>query len=259
MRSPVLIPGAGIGNENVLTAGQQEILKKLIEEYNGPGKKAYGSAQTLQGSLYTLDTGVDNLISESKGNFNTNLLVPGAGAEVRANFARLINTMYQMAGKTPPIDPTKVATMEMLIKTTKTTGMEALNHLFGGQREALQTIQTAISTIPGIENTYLGAKLIIEGLKMGAQRVIDQREFEYLWLSNPANQGNLIGAAEKFNELYPAQMYAQHALEKFGLTPAGFRSPDDIGEAYRRGWITEQQGEDILHKQFPNRFAQPKR
>jgi hypothetical protein len=131
-------------------------------------------------------------------------------------------------------------------------GLNVVTTLLGNQREAAETIINTTKSVPGIDNTYLGAKLVASAIKSALQRTIDMRNFENAWQQK--NQGNLNGAIEAFNQKYPADTYAEKVLGNFGLTPKGFASPEAVGEAYKSGLVTKDQMFSILKKQFPDKF-----
>jgi len=126
--------------------------------------------------------------------------------------------------------------------------------MLGTQREAAETIKNITTKgTPSINNSYLGAKLIIESNRMAAQRLIDEHDFRNAWMADPRNKGNLQGADVAFNNKFPASSYMNKVLEEFGLDGAGkFRSPEAILSAYSRGLLTPNQAKDLVRRQFPD-------
>jgi hypothetical protein len=234
--------GTGLGGVRVLTQGQSDINKALISDYNDEGLKAFKGAQQSQASLQYLDAGFDNLVKG--GGF----LTPGAAEGFRGDFAKTINTLAQMTGKPPPFDPTKVASIEDMTKETTRMGVAVTNSMLGQQREAAQTIVNMTSSVPGISNTYMGGKVVISGIQATMQRLVDERNFSNAW--QQANQGNLTGAAEAFNQAHPAVDYARGALGKFGMTEGGFQTPAAIKAAVGQGYLTPSQAKSLAQSQF---------
>ncbi len=238
--------GKAAGGLNLLSKPQLDQAAKLSEVWGGEGLKSFNNASQSLASLKYMDNAFDTMVKG--GGF----LVPGAAAGFRADFAKTVNTMYQMIGKEPPFPPEKVASIEEMTKETKRMGLNVINQMLGGQREAAQIITGVTQSVPGIENTYLGGKLVSAGLQAAAQRVIDQRNFENLWQQR--NQGNLTGAAEAFNTAHPAKDYATGVLDKMGMTEKGFTTPDGIVGAVKSGYLSKDQGTVMLRSQFPDQF-----
>jgi hypothetical protein len=135
-----------------------------------------------------------------------------------------------------------------MVKDTKRMGLMVVNQFLGGQREAASVIQGVTQSVPGIENTYMGAKLVAGSLQSVMQRVIDERNFQNQWQAK--NQGDLNGSAEAFNTEHPPQDYAKSVLKPFGLTENGFKSKADIANAVKEGYLTKSQAYDIAKQQF---------
>jgi hypothetical protein len=131
-------------------------------------------------------------------------------------------------------------------------GLQVGNQFLGGSREAAETIKRIATTVPSIENSYLGGKLIIAGIRASNQRLMDERAFLNSWVADPKHGGNLLGAAEAFNARAPASDYANKELDSFGLKPDGtFKSLEDLVSMQKRGLMTPRQIRDIAAKQFP--------
>jgi hypothetical protein len=91
----------------------------------------------------------------------------------------------------------------------------------------------------------MGAKLVLAGLQASAQRVMEERNFVTAWMAH--NQGNPSGAYEAFNEKFPAEEYAQQALQKFGMDQDGFSTPQAVAAAAKQGFLTRKQAEEMLN------------
>lgn len=237
--------GVGIGGVNILSPAQQNTAKELSDEFNNQGVKEFQGAQNSMASFRYMDNALDTL---AKGG---GFLVPGTAEQARVELGKFVNTVTQMTGTAPAFDPTKIASAEDFMKETKRSGFQLINTMFGGQREAAETIQNATASVPGIENSYLGGKILVDSLRAAAQRAIDQRNFQNAWQQQPGNQGNLTGSAEEFNRLHPAEDYANGVLAKYGMTEKGFTSPEAVRQAVQQGYMTRDQGLAALRAQWP--------
>lgn len=246
--SPAVGRGTGLGGVNILSPIQMDQAKALATDYSGPGLRAFQSSQQALGSLTYMDAAFDNMVKAG------GMLVPGAAAGFRTELGKFVNTIAQVTGKSPPFDPSAVASVEDINKETKRMGAMVTTQFFGGSHEAAQTIQNMTSSVPSIDNTYLGGKVITDGIRAQLQRVIDQRNFENQWQADPRNQGSLVGADEEFNAQHPAEDYAKQVLGKYGLGANGFTSPEAVGKAVQSGYLTRTQARTILSSQFPDQF-----
>lgn len=243
MISPAAAPKAGILGLDVLSPAQKDQAHKLNETFNTDELKSYQMANQSMASLAYMNNALDKMVEG--GGF----LIPGSMAQARTEVAKAANTFMQAIGaKETPFDADKLATIEGFNKETKRMGLMVINQFLGGQREAAQIITGITQSVPGIENTYLGGKLVAASLQAASQRVIDEREFKNLWQAK--NQGRLNGATEAFNRQFPADSYAQATLQKFGMTPKGFESPEAIGRALQQGLLDKPQAEKYLKSQF---------
>ena len=243
MTSPNL--GTGTGGAQVLSPNQTTISHQLAQDFATTGMKDLNSAQAGLASLRYMDNAFDQMVKGGPGGF----LVPGTLANSRAALARFANTAAQIIGKPVPFDASQIASIEDFNKETRRMGAQVTNSFFGGNHEAAQTIMNMTQSVPNIENTYLGGKLVTEGIRQALQRVIDMRNFQSTWAQQ--NQGNLTGSIETFNRLHPAEDYANTALARFGLGTGGFQSPEAIRQAYRSGYLTLDQAKSLAHQQFP--------
>lgn len=237
----------GLSGINVLSPVQQKAALDLQDKFSGDDLRAFNNANATQGLLVEMDRDFDTMARG--GGF----LVPGAAARFRTDIARFANTLSQMTNsKEAPFPADKISAIENFSKDTNRLGFTYVTTALGAQREAAQTINKAIEAVPGMDNTYLGGKLLIGSIHAATQRVIDQRNFENIWQQK--NQGNLTGAAEAFNKAFPAEDYAKQVMDKFGLSQKGFTSPDAVAQAVKQGYLTKQQATDILYSQFPDQF-----
>jgi hypothetical protein len=237
---------SAISGAPVLSPTQQGIATELGKDYSGKELENFQGITQSMSSLRYMDAAYDNMAQG--GGFN----VPGTLATFRGDFSKAVNTLAQATGQPPPFDPTKIASIEDFNKETKRMGAQITNSFFGGSRESASVINSMTASVPGIENTYLGGKLLIQGIQGTLQRGIDWRNFENQWQQQ--NQGNLTGALESFNQLHPAQDYANKVLNQFGMNEKGFQSPEAVKSAVTAGYLTRTEASGILKQQFPDQF-----
>lgn len=200
-----------------LPPGQKKIIEGAAENYTSEGRKAYESAVGGLSSLEFINRDIDQMGQQGWA-------ATGEGANARLGLAKTINSWETAAGLSPSFDPSKIASWEDFRKETTLLGMKGLASMFGGSREAASIVTTSINAVPNPENSYVGAKLLTNAYKEGFQREVDLRNFE----TNYAQQhgGNLTGAQETFNQLYPPQSYSQRAISK--VQPYAVSSPQDL-------------------------------
>lgn len=239
------ISGRGIANAPYQVGGLADQTKRLAEDFTGVGKTQFDNQNTALSQLRYMSSGYDTM---AKGG---GFLVPGTGAEFRQGFGKAVNTLSAIVnpGKPPPFDADKITSAEDFIKQTNLLGTSVLTTMLGNQREAAQTIHKFTQSVPGISNTYLGGKLLVDTYAAAAERGIDQRNFENSWLSDPRNGGSLIGADEAFNKQYPATAYAEKVLAKHGLNEKGFTSFGALENAVRNGLLPPDKAAEIAKQQ----------
>lgn len=242
--SPVIGRGTGTGGSNVLSPEQQVQSHKLSEDFAGPEKVQYDSANNAIGSLDEMDRNVDNLARAG------GVLTPGAFGETRLQFGKAANSLSQAFGGKPVFDPQAVASGEDVIKNTQRMGISTLQTMLGSQREAAETIKNMTEKgVPTLDNSVMGFKVVNASIKAAAQRQVDLRNFEEAWAAHPGNQGNLTGALKSFNDEHPAAGYINKALDGLGMNSKGFKSLPDLENAVRLGYVTEKEAEQIAKAQ----------
>jgi len=225
----------GVGGLQILSPTQLKQSEQLADHFATKGLDEYNGAVNALGQLEYMENAFEDMAKT--GGF----LVPGSGARIRGEVAKGLNTIAQMAGMEPPFDPKTVGSIEDFNKETMRMGVNITSTLLGAQREAGNVIMGIVGSVPGVENTYLGGKLVSAGLKAVAQRAVDMREFQLDWQDK--HQGNLIGSAEAFNKLYPAKKYAQDVLSSMGMTSKGFASPQEKERAQKLGYLAIPEAE----------------
>lgn len=171
---------------------------KTVDYLQDEGRKTYDNATTLMGSMVNVDHDIDALGPQWMG----------AGADAKASVAKSWNSMLDTLGvQGGHIDPGKIATWEEFNKEQIRAGMQLINSNFGGSREAASIIQMGKAAVPGVSNTYLGAKYVSATIKAAAQRQIDLYEYQ------AAHQDQLPAvSAIQFNKMHPPQMYAMSGI-----------------------------------------------
>lgn len=219
-------------------------IQDLGTAFTGPELRMFENAKVAKGQLSEMESNFDGMAAG--GGFMT----PGALGQLRLNASKLLNTFSQITGKEPNIDPSKIAKAEDILKGTERMGFSTLSTLLGDQQHAAaETVNHAVNAVPQLENSYLGAKLLINSIRATQDRVIDERNFKNWWQTQ--TKGDLRGAAEEFNRLHPAEDYIKSVLQSFGLDKNGFKHPQDVMDQYKKGYLTKEQAKTILQSQFP--------
>ena len=217
--------GGGGFTPQGLAPGTLHMIDELATKFGSDGARQYSSANATLGWAEQMQHAADVL--NSGGGWS----VTGATNPARMEFAKIINTASQVLGIDPPFDPQKVASWEEFTKQTKTAGMQLVNSMFGGSREAASIINGATSAIANSENTPIGGQLVLNGIVEVSKNVMDKRIFETNWAL--AHGGNLIGAEEAFNQKYPPYMYTRRAISQ--VQPYEVPTPQDALKAYLPG------------------------
>lgn len=219
-----------------------ETSKNLAHVWATTGLHTYNNAVGSLGQLDELDRNLDNMARHGGA------MVPGSLAGLRLSAGKTLNTIAQIVGAETPEDAGKIASGEDILKGTHRLAGTLLATMYGQQREAAETIKNVTENgVPGIENSYLGGKLLTASIRAAAERQIDQRNFENWWQQKRG--GDLTGADEEFNRLNPATTYVGKVLDRFGLDADGFKSLADLESAVREGYMTPKQAAQQAKKQ----------
>lgn len=175
---------------------QTQQAQKTVDYLQGEGSKSYSNAQSLMGSLTNVEHDIDALGPQNMGTF----------ANAKMTAVKGLNTIFNQFGISQ-IDPTKIANWEEFNKETIRAGMQLINSNFGGSREAASIIQMGKAAVPGVENSYLGAKYVSATIKAAAQRQIDLYEYQ---AAHP-DQLPAVSAIQ-FNKAHPPQQYAMAGI-----------------------------------------------
>lgn len=226
-----------------LNKAQQTGEDAAMAEYRGKDTQEFQAAQATLGQIQTVDADINALHD------NGGWMTPGTRLPARARFAATLNTIASSFGLKPVFDQNNVAAAESLNKQLETMAMEMAKSAFGGQREAAVTYQRIASTVPGMENTFAGTKLLLAGIKATAQRAIDLRNFKDQWLRDQDHGNTMWGAEEAFNQMHPVNEYVSRALAPFGLDASlTFPSGAALKQAVLHDIVSKTEAIKILHK-----------
>lgn len=208
---PVTPPNANPSVVQGLPPARLSAEEGLGKDFADRDKKAYDAANVTLQSLYQMNHDIDRL--NQSGGFAT----PGAGNDFRMSFAKTVNGLQGAFNFKPSFNPTDVGAWEDLTKNTKRMGMQLVNQMFGGSREAASIINGATSAVPNAENTYLGARMVSSGIEQSMLRERDLYEFK---ASNLAANKSLVTAEADFNKANPPGMYTKRAIANAVPDPA---------------------------------------
>jgi hypothetical protein len=239
----------------------ENLSQKLSDEFAGKDLSAYRSSSDLMSQLDYMDNAVNHLA-------NSAFLEPGALADARLQFARGWNTVTDIAkaagynvGPESQFDKGDIASMEDLLKSSVRSQFTWLTSTLGVQREAAMTIATAGRGVPGIENSVLGNKLLIETARAAVDRSRDLYKFQQWWLQQPQSHGSLVGSEVEFNRQHSVSDMTNGVLSKFGLTDGGFKTKADIDRAHNNNWIDDNMAgkaaQNLYYRDHPE--AKPQR
>jgi len=133
----------------------------------------------------------------------------GANFEERLALVKKINMIANLMGKQAPYQNEEAAA-NSLQKDTFRMGMQALQSLAGGQREAGFMQQAGIGAVPNGEQNGLGQQRLMASLEVQSQRMIDMQRFREQWARGTG--GDLTGADSYFNQKRPPSYYARKTV-----------------------------------------------
>lgn len=212
-----------------------------LKRFTGPERDMYQNAGLTKAQLGELQHNIDAM-AEGGG-----FLTPGTAAPLRVEMAKFVKMIGDVTGRDTDEDvefANKIASAEDAMKLTQRLGISYLNTTLGEKHKAAETIRNITEKgVPGIQNTTLGAKLMIDMIGALNDRGIDQYKWKTEWARR--NKGNLIGADQRFNETYPADSYINRALTKNGLNQTQFLNRAALDDALAKKLITPEQYEVI--------------
>lgn len=207
---PIAKPSA---EDTAASSAQGELYKKGIENGN--------NAQKVMVSLDTINKLGDTLAANG---FKT-----GSMAPERIQAQKFFNTLTG----SDFFNPDTVANAEAFQKESTRLGFELVRTL--GSREAQSVVQQGMASVPNIEQSPLGRKLIVSSLKQGSQRDIDYASGMDAYRQQ---NGTLAGYDQQFNQTHPPASYVAKARLDAGL------SPIDPAKAIQKAREKIQQGAD---------------
>lgn len=196
-------PGAGGPFMTGLPPAREEAEKQLGEDFAVIDKKGYDAANQTLGGITNMMHAVDAM------NATGGWMSPGAGANVRGEMAKWVNTMEATGGFKPSFDPNTIGNWEAMNKNTKIMGLQVVNQYLGGAREAASIINGTTQAVPNAENTPLGFRLVASGIEQTAQRQRDLYNYKASLIGQ--NKG-LVTAESDFNKANPPSLYTQRAI-----------------------------------------------
>jgi len=195
--------GGGFAVPPTMSPATYQAETQLGKDFGEKGSEKFDKAMQSLQSLYSMNAAADKL--QQTGGFAT----MGEGATFRQEAAKSVNSWAQTFGVSPPFDPNAIGDWEMLTKGTKLMGMQVVNTMFGGSREAASIINGATSAVPNAENTYLGFRLVSSGIEQATAREMELHSFTGQKLGQ--NQP-IANAAVAFNQTHPVAQYVMRAL-----------------------------------------------
>jgi hypothetical protein len=169
---------------------------KLLEEQREKARNSYNQKFRLD----EMDAQIGNLPK-------TGLMSQGPLAGPTADIAKNINATIQTMGGKGPFDTSSIAAIEQLQKDRFRLGAE-LSRSIGG-REPGFIVQQSVQANPGVENTPMGYKRIVAGLREAATYEQDRESF---YNDYSGKFGHLNGAEELFRQLNPPELYSNRAI-----------------------------------------------
>lgn len=234
-----------------MSAQQSEAADSNMDKYRA-GTAALDRMTTIMGQTRDIQNQLDEL-SRSP----SRLAQPGALSGARAMLMNMAQTAYQLLGKDVPkdFDPGATATIQDIMKASNRMGMDLGGAMFGNSHIAVQNVQTALGSVPGMENSALGARLVNASITAVGQRWFDNRDWDTQWLNDPT-KANLYRADDSFNQAHPAQDYVDNVFKQFHMTSPGRFTHDQAGldaanQMHNQGLLSDSQFKAVLNDQFP--------
>jgi len=223
----------------------QDMIDKMSAAFTEDKVKKYPNAQMILSQVAQMDDAFDQLRAKG-GRF----LQPGATLPERMQMYRIAKDLINIVGGTVPKELENAeASFGNLEKLMTQMGFTNINQFFGAAREAATVIQSSMAAVPGINNTYVAAKLRIRLIEMMAQRTVDEEIFKQKWFNE--NRGDLRDWDTAFNKQHDVGQMTQSVLSEFGMGRYGYKNKDGswnhegIRNAHLRGLLDEQQIEDL--------------
>jgi len=131
----------------------------------------------------------------------------GNNIEERIRYARFLNEAATAAGKAPPINPQKLAAMEVISKDQNTLGMLFASNL--SSREAFAGQQVGIASTPGLTQSPLGMLRLLAGYDAQLQYTQDKHSFFEKYIQK---YGVATGWQQAFEKQNPPERYIVRSM-----------------------------------------------
>lgn len=206
-----LVPKDGQVNQNLFRKGSPALAQATQEmksvtqlhtkEANNMGNERLLVNNTKQGYATLMkDNDQDSFLTK----FAT---MRGNNVDDRIKYARSLNEAARAAGKPPPINPDKIAAMEVISKDQKTLGMLFASNL--SSREAFAGQQVGIESTPGLTQSPQGMLRLIAGYDAQLQYTQDKHSFFNNWIQK---YGVPNGWQEAFEKQNPPERYMVRSM-----------------------------------------------
>ncbi len=218
----------------MLNPVDKEGASKALERFQSDGAEKFAHAQDGMARAVQMDADMDRLNKDPAGWQSS-----GPLGDLRNSLASFAQKFAEITKQPLPFDAQNIASWESFAKNTMPAALDMVAQSLGQQREAATTIQSSMRSVPSIENTYLGGKLVNTAMMALFQRAMDERAVvDY---QRKVNGGDIQQAELLFNKEHPATEYARQALAKFGLIEkdgvAQFPDKASLVNAVRHGWV----------------------
>lgn len=191
--------------DNIASGGISPQAQMLGRQAAIPELKAASQAATAAQGTATMLQQTEQALSELP---KSGPLAAGPFAQARGDIVRRMNTVANVFGikdengQPWAINPGAVGSLEELNKLTTRMGFELARTL--GTREAMQIVQQATAAVPGSDNTPLGARKIISGIRASLDQTMAWQGFLEEWVNK---NGSSLGAREYFNKMRPPEYW----------------------------------------------------
>ena len=249
LMAPKMAPQqTGFGGVPVMDKNQVKNAEDASERWNKEQDK-FASASDSRASLAAMNRDLNEMARQAFETGNPGFLGPGAGGETRLKIGNWANTISGILGGGAVLDPSTISSMESLLKQSITAGLKTDVAAFGQARIAFNTVDRVQKANPGLDNSFLGSKLVNDSLDVMLERMEDKQKVGVDWKKN--HRGNMDGFDEWFNANYPATKYMEKALDRNGLKSDGtFQKREYVINALKSGLITPKIAREVLKRDF---------
>ena len=214
------------------TWGDRGVYNKPVQDAQDAYKAetpAVHAARKLMNDLDHMERSLDS--AQRSG-----ITAPGWWNENRVYYVNALNTLLHMTGK-EGVNVDQVRDMDDFVKRAALASFDVDVAHFGASRQAFQTIQASFRTMPTLNQSYQGAKLILDGWRENLKYDLDKRDFKDRYFEQ---NKNYYMADEKFNEKFPLSAYRKRTEDIWGLGPEGYgKDMDRLKWAHETGRLSE--------------------